>query len=129
MALDSHCNKINTNKSKCLRTTKKPQKVKKKYQSQELSLKPLKFRKVFQESLEPMVSWLFHEHAYHDWLTPTCYIDGSSFAFSVLNLSGGEEPVLEEPIQDLKSEDGISDLQTYEHLQHMNLSKNDIREI
>ena len=37
--------------------------------------------------------------------------------------------MLEEPIQDLKSEDGMSDLQTYEHLQHINLAKNDIREI
>ena len=62
-------------------------------------------------------------------LTFISSIDGSSFAFSVLNLAGGEEPVLEEPIQDLKSEDGLSDLQTYEHLQHINVSKNDIREI
>ena len=65
---------------------------------------------------------------YNHKLTST-HLDGSSFAFSVLNLAGGEEPVLEEPIQDLKSEDGLSDLQTYEHLQHMNLSKNDIREL
>ena len=42
--------------------------------------------------------------------------DGSSYAFSVLNLAGGEEPVLEEPIQDLKDAEGVSDLQTYDHL-------------
>merc|ERR1712151_248456 len=55
--------------------------------------------------------------------------DGSSFAFTVLNLAGGDEPVLEEPIQDLKAEDGLCDLNQYEFIQHINLSKNDIRDI
>lgn len=56
-------------------------------------------------------------------------LDGSSYAFSVLNLAGGDEPVLEEPIQDLKDAEGVSDLQTYDHLQHINLAKNEIRDI